>query len=437
MKEYDKMPSGKIGRTGKFLKTGAKVGRNYLKHFAKKAVNRDLDDEELDKQNAKDIFDSLTEMKGSVLKMAQMMSMDNSVLPKAFANQFALAQHSVPALSFPSVENIFQKYFSKSPLDIFDTFTTSAVNAASIGQVHQATKDEKKLAVKVQYPGVRDSIQSDINMAKPFALKIMKVKEKDIEKYLKEIVQKLNEETDYELELQQGEQIRKDCSHLDYVHFPKYYSEYSSPRILTMDWLEGITLDEFIRTEKDQEKRNLLGQRLWDFYQFQINQLKKFHADPHPGNFIIDENCNIGVIDFGCMKQLDDHYHELFLRLMDFENPLEGAVLDQWLLDMEIIELEDSQEDKEFYTKIFFDAQELIARPFKVDEFYFGDKAYLKELTDYGQEMAKNKKIRNSGKPRGTQHAIYLNRTYFGLFNILHSLDATIDASFKRAVSPK
>lgn len=431
MKEYDKMPSGKIGRTGKFLKTGAKVGGNYLKHFAKKAVNKNIDKEELDKQNAKDIFESLTELKGSVLKMAQMMSMDNSVLPKAFANQFALAQHSVPALSFPSVENIFRKQFGKSPFEIFDTFTRQAVNAASIGQVHQATLNGKKLAVKIQYPGVRESIQSDINMAKPFALKIMKVKEKDIEKYLKEITSKLNEETDYELELQQGEALRKDCENLEGIFFPKYYPELSGPKILCMDWIEGITLDRFINEEIDQQKRNLVGQRLWDFYNYQINQLKRFHADPHPGNFLIDKDGNIGVIDFGCMKSLSDKYHSLFMRLMDLENPLENEELYQWMYEMEIIEESDSKEDQEFYISVFMGAQDLISRPFRAGHFNFGDKSYLQELTQYGERMAKNKKLRDSGKPRGTQHAIYLNRTYYGLFNILHKLNAEIDSSFK------
>ncbi|MEX2590631.1 MAG: AarF/UbiB family protein, partial [Chitinophagales bacterium] len=403
----------------------------YLKHFAKKAVDRKLDREELDKQNAKDIFESLTELKGSVLKMAQMMSMDNSVLPKAFADQFALAQHSVPALSYPSVENIFKKQFGKSPFEIYDTFTKEAVNAASIGQVHQATLDGKKLAIKIQYPGVRDSIQSDIRMAKPFALKIMKVKEKDIAKYLEEITAKLNEETDYELELEQGEALRNDCESLEHIFFPKYYRDLSGPKILTMDWIEGITLDQFMQEEKDQEKRNHIGQQLWNFYNFQINKLKRFHADPHPGNFIINESGQIGVIDFGCIKELSDKHHRLFLRLMDLENSLEAEELQQWMLDMEITEEQDSTDDKAFYTEVFMGAQALISKPFRAGHFNFGDKAYLEELTEYGQRMAKNKRLRDSGKPRGTQHAMYLNRTYYGLFNILHRLNAEIDASFE------
>src|SRR6478735_124739 len=156
MKEFDKIPTTKVQRASKFIKTGAQIGGNYLKHYSKKLVNKDLTRDQLHEDNAKDIYNSLSELKGSALKVAQMLSMDKNLLPSAYQQQFAMAQYSAPPLSFPLVVRTFEKYFKKKPGEMFDTFSQSARNAASMGQVHEATLKGKKLAVKIQYPGVAD-----------------------------------------------------------------------------------------------------------------------------------------------------------------------------------------------------------------------------------------------------------------------------------------
>ena len=286
-KTQTSIPASKVQRAAKFAKTGVKVGRNYLKHYAKKVVNPNLSTEELHEDNARDIYDSLSQLKGSALKVAQMMSMDKNVLPTAYAERFQMAQYSAPPLSYPLVVRTFQKHFGKGPNELFDTFTKDAVNAASIGQVHQATKDGKKLAVKVQYPGVADSVSSDLKLVKPFAINILGLNESDLETYMDEVETMLLSETDYELELKRSIEIPRACAHMENVVFPTYYPEYSSKKILTMDWLEGKHMGEFMKTNPSEEVRNQIGQALWDFYDFQIHNLLQVHADPHPGNFLL------------------------------------------------------------------------------------------------------------------------------------------------------
>ena len=184
-----------------------------------------------------------------------------------------------------------KKIFGANPELVFDTFAAQSKNAASIGQVHQATKDGKKLAVKIQYPGVADSISSDLRIVKPIALKMFNLKGKDTDKYFNEVENKLLEETDYQLELEQSQWIADQCKRIPCLRFPAYYPEYSSDKILTMDWMEGLHISEYMSAkQQDQEMNHLLGQTLWDFYMFQIHHLKKVHADPHPGNFLIDES---------------------------------------------------------------------------------------------------------------------------------------------------
>ncbi|MEL6651103.1 MAG: AarF/ABC1/UbiB kinase family protein, partial [Bacteroidota bacterium] len=118
----DSIPTSKISRAGRFVKTGFKVGGNYARHYAKKLVNGDADKDELDQKNAEDIYESLSTMKGSALKVAQMLSMDKGALPAAYANQFSQAQHKAPPLSGPLIVKTFRKYFGKSPSELYDKF---------------------------------------------------------------------------------------------------------------------------------------------------------------------------------------------------------------------------------------------------------------------------------------------------------------------------
>src|SRR6187402_952429 len=187
MKEFDRIPVTKVQRASKFISTGAKIGTNYLKHYGKKLVNPNQTKAELHEDNAKDIYNSLSELKGSALKIAQMLSMDKNLLPTAYQQKFAMAQYSAPPLSYPLVIKTFQKHFGKGPEKIFDTFTQRAINAASMGQVHQATLGEKKLAVKIQYPGVGDSVKSDLAMVKPIALNMFNLNPVEYDEFIQEV----------------------------------------------------------------------------------------------------------------------------------------------------------------------------------------------------------------------------------------------------------
>jgi len=292
MKTIDYIPTSKIERASKLVQTGAKVGVNYLKYYGEKIVNSDLTRDKLNENNAEDIYDGLKSLKGSALKVAQMLSMDKSFLPQAYVEKFSLSQFSVPPLSAPLVLKTFKTNLGKTPYEIFDEFNPNSVNAASIGQVHVAVKNGKKLAVKIQYPGVANSISSDLALVKPIAIRMFNLQGKDSDKYFKEVEDKLIEETNYLLELQQSQEVVAACKKIEHLLFPEYYPEFSSEKIITMDWMTGIHLSEFTAKNADKEIGNTIGQALWDFYMYQIHILKKVHADPHPGNFLVNIKIN-------------------------------------------------------------------------------------------------------------------------------------------------
>jgi predicted unusual protein kinase regulating ubiquinone biosynthesis (AarF/ABC1/UbiB family) len=430
VKEQNSIPVGKVQRAGKFIATGAKIGTNYLKHYGKKLVNPETTREELHLNNATDIYKSLSELKGSALKVAQMLSMDKNLLPTAYQQQFAMAQYSAPPLSFPLVVRTFQKSLGKDPQHLFETFETAASHAASIGQVHKATLNGKKLAIKIQYPGVADSVKSDLAMVKPIALRMFNLNVAEFDEMIGEVEVRLLEEADYKLELTRSIELSTSCKHIPNLHFPEYYPNLSGDRILTMDWLEGKPLGERIKQGNiSKEEGNRIGQAMWDFYHYQIHTLRILHADPHPGNFIIDGNGKLGVIDFGCVKEIPSEFYKVYFQLLDKDILKHTDRLLNVFYKLRFIYKDDSAEDKKFFTEVFTHLVELLGRPFRTKHFDFSKSEYFEELYKFGDDISKMKAFRNSKKARGVKDALYINRTYYGLYNLLHQLNAKVDTT--------
>ncbi|NML41887.1 AarF/ABC1/UbiB kinase family protein [Chitinophaga sp. G-6-1-13] len=426
MKEQSNIPTSKVERAGKFVTTGLKVGTNYIKHYTRKLVDPSLSKETLHQDNAADIYDTLSSLKGSALKVAQMLSMDKGMLPKAYTEKFAMSQYSAPPLSGPLVVNTFVKTLGKSPAQLYDKFEMRASNAASIGQVHKAWKDGKALAVKIQYPGVANSVKSDLRIVKPFAIRIVGMNEVDMDKYFQEIESKLLEETDYKLELTRSMALSRECAHIPHLLFPQYYPELSSERIITMDWLDGQHLKEFLQGNPSQDARNKIGQALWDFYQFQVHHLKQVHADPHPGNFLMRPDGTVGIFDFGCVKEIpEDFYYNYFL-LTDKEVLKDEKRRHEIYTNLEMIHPSDTPKEVEFFSGLFQHMIDLLTLPFTVDHFDFGNEAYFNEIYAYMDELYNMKEVRESKVARGSRHSLYINRTYFGLYSILSELKANI-----------
>ncbi|CAM4188700.1 AarF/ABC1/UbiB kinase family protein [Zobellia roscoffensis] len=436
MKTLDSIPTGKIERAGKLVKTGVKIGGNYVKYFGKKLVNPELDKEELNENNAEDIYDGLKDLKGSALKVAQMLSMEKNLLPRAYVDRFSLSQFSVPPLSAPLVRKTFKKYLGKYPEELFDTFEKDSINAASIGQVHKATKDGKELAVKIQYPGVAQSISSDLALVKPIAIRMFNLQGKDSDKYFKEVESKLIEETNYFLEIQQSIDITESCSVIKDLEFPKYYKELSSERIITMDWMYGQHLSEFTSKDFEQELGDKLGQTLWDFYMFQIHGLRKVHADPHPGNFLVSKDFSLIAIDFGCIKEVPNEFYVPYFELAQKQNIENDAVFMEKLYELEILTTTDSPEELKFFKALFKEMLTLFTSPFHETHFDFGSNEFWEKIADLSERYSKDSQIRKMNGNRGSKHFLYMNRTFFGLYNLLHDLKAKIEVnSYKQYLS--
>jgi predicted unusual protein kinase regulating ubiquinone biosynthesis (AarF/ABC1/UbiB family) len=300
------------------------------------------------------------------------------------------------------------------------------VNAASIGQVHKAVKNGKKLAVKIQYPGVANSISSDLAMVKPIAIRMFNLQGKDSDKYFKEVEDKLIEETNYLLELKQSQEVAKACKKIENLVFPEYYPEYSSEKIITMDWMTGKHLSEFTAVNTNQEIADKIGQALWNFYMYQIHILKKVHADPHPGNFLVNDENQLVALDFGCMKQIPNEFYIPYFELIDKKVINNPKLFSDKLFELEILRTDDTKEEIIYFTSIFYDLLSLFTLPFQQENFDFSNTDFFGNIAKLGERFAKDTNLRKMNGNRGSKHFIYMNRTFFGLYNLMFDLKSTI-----------
>ena len=428
----DDFPASKLDRGKIFAKTGLKLGTNYAKRYLKKSVGKKESTDETSKfhsDNAREVFNEFTKLRGTALKIAQSLSMDQGMLPDEFADVMSEAQYSVPPINKALARSIIKKELGAYPEKLFDSFSAEAIAAASIGQVHEARlKNGEKVAVKIQYPNVRNTIGSDLSLAKTLLKRFVK-KGTNLDEYFDEVEETLLEETDY---IQEG-------NYIEYFHerfsgdkykMPIWHKDYSSQKVLTMSFIEGRHLKEFLAEDPSQEQRDHFGQLLWDFFHDQVEQRDFIHADTHPGNFLFQQDGTLGVIDFGCVKKFPESFTRRYMQLLPIH--LEGSEEDirQLYIDLGIVkENPDNPEKEERFFRFCKNYGNTFAQPYMADSFDFGDKDFKQTINRF----AKQPPIMN--EPRGDKNFIYSTKVHLGLYSLLMKLEARVNTTRSKQVT--
>ncbi len=425
------LSGGALIRSGRFAKAGMSAGGNYLRHYLGNSLpikNLHQDQKTLNRKNAVSIFKELSKLRGLPLKLAQGISMDTGLLPIEFMEVMSAAQYSVPPMNRALVRTQFKRNFNEYPENLFLSFDYAAFAAATIGQVHHAKNfDGVNLVVKVQYPNVRKSIYSDIKLLSFFGKQFFK--DVNLENYLDEVRNTLIEETDYLKEGRNIQKFRELFLSKDIV-FPEYVKSTSNEQVITMTFLEGEHLDQMLKKEPDQKKRNNYGQIMWNFFHENINSLNNtFHADVHPGNFLFCEDGSVGVIDFGCIKVFPDQFIKSCIRLV--QNHLNGAH-DEFLNELEcmgfIKDVSDLSGKEKKIEKLFSGLAKILGSIYENSNFDFGNKTFRKELNNLFQQGLEIREV------RGSEQFIFFNRITFGLMSILMKLESKIDTREAREI---
>jgi predicted unusual protein kinase regulating ubiquinone biosynthesis (AarF/ABC1/UbiB family) len=162
---------------------------------------------------------------------------------------------------------------------------------------------------------------------------------------------------------------------------------------------------------------------MWDFYNFQQHELRAVHADPHPGNFLITPEGKLGIIDFGCIKEMPDDFYYPFFSLTSTDMLKDKPRTIKAFRQLEMIRENDDAAQIEFYYRIYKEMIELFAQPYMSNTFDFSKSDFFDKLYSYGEKISRMPEFKQA---RGVKHFIYVNRTNFGLYNMLHDLGATV-----------
>jgi len=148
--------------------------------------------------------------------------------------------------------------------------------------------------------------------------------------------------------------------------------------------------------------------------------------DPHPGNFLVNEQKQLVALDFGCMKQIPMEFYTPYFELINKEVIDNKIIFQEKLFDLEILKLDDSEQEKKYFTHMFYDLLSLFTKPFQTATFDFSDAAFFESIAQLGERFSKDTNIKKMNGNRGSKHFIYMNRTFFGLYNLMFDLKAKI-----------
>ena len=318
------------GRAMRYAKVGRAVGGLAARFAGERYLGLKLDRLE----HAADLKEALGGLKGPLMKVAQILSTIPNALPGEYASQLAELQSNAPSMGWGFVKRRMAAELGPDWQDKFDSFEHSAAAAASLGQVHRAIgHDGKTLACKLQYPDMNSVVEADLKQLK-LVFSIYRRYEKAIDpsEVHQELSDRLREELDYAREAKHMQLYRQMLADEPGVHVPEVEPDLSAARLLTMAWLEGKPLLEFVDTGVDARNRVAYNMfRAWyvPFYYFGI-----IHGDPHLGNYTVRDDHTINLLDFGCIRVFQPHFVtgviDLYTALRDGNRDLAVHAYETW-----------------------------------------------------------------------------------------------------------
>jgi predicted unusual protein kinase regulating ubiquinone biosynthesis (AarF/ABC1/UbiB family) len=310
------MRTGRLARTAVPARLAAAAALRWLGTFRYRGERRREKRKEAVLRTAEDVTRAMGEMKGAAMKVGQVLSMMSGVVPPEMAEGLATLQSNAPPMAYGLVQEVLEAAYGRSPGSVFRRVEREPFAAASIGQVHRAElRDGTRVAVKVQYPGVREAIERDLaNVAVLLGFGGLVAKGLDVETLVRDLGEGIRGELDYRREAAWQQRFFDAFEGHGFVRVPQVYHELTTDTVLVQEWLPGRPFREALGLP--QEERNRLGEMLYRFCFGSLYRLRLFNGDPHPGNYLLLEDGRVGFVDYGCVAEFDNAVVEGFKRLI-------------------------------------------------------------------------------------------------------------------------
>ena len=412
---------------GRFIKLGGLVSRVGVSVMSEQALSllrsgpeQQIKTAENLVRNANRVVETLGQLKGAAMKVGQMLSLHEGLLPPEVAAILSALQQQAPSVNFKVLENEVRNEIEDFD-ELFASLEPVAFAAASIGQVHRGVlKDGRQVAVKIQYPEIDQIVRADLKNLKMFMEAIVEMVAKiDFDEVWEEVKDRLLEELDYRKEAERIRQMALLHSKVPDIIVPRVVDEASTKHVLTMEYVEGIKPRDACSDRYPQEMKDRWGTVLFEFTMRGLLQHLLLHADPNFANFAFLENGKVIVYDYGCMKRiradLSANYANLFDAVMH-ERKIEIPTL---LVNMGVHRIENDEPLSREVTDPFVD----LVQDIMCDDppYTFGkDAAFYTNLFDLGRSTWSE-----TGNIVFPRDVVFIDRTLGGLFGNLSKLRAT------------
>lgn len=419
-------PEGAASRGLHIGKLAAKLTGSYLGYQIQNAFQSkdDRDDRKRKYQQSASryIREELQMLKGPVMKLGQALSTQGFMLPEEALKELAALQMHAPAMHPTLARAQFKTSYGKFPEQVFKHFSREPFAAASLGQVHKAvTRDDQEVAIKIQYPAIRASVKSDFKLLRT-AVTAGQLSGYLTREMLNEIESIITVETDYVQEADNLNKFHHGLLPLSYVDVPEPFTEFSTDRVLTMSYLEGMHIDAWLACSPSEASRDRLGARLFELFYYQFLVMGALHADPHPGNYLFTKDDEIGLIDLGCVKQIDPKVIEAIPVFVTSTGPRLSE--EKVGLISQLIWSDRDQLDGE-------QARKVIDSVFHFVRLIFPEKNAGHQVVDFGDTAifdALAGTLKEVIECRLTcPELFFFMRAEMGLYNMLHRLGARVD----------
>lgn len=252
------------------------------------------------------LLGTMSHLRGAVMKVGQLLAHWPGIAPDEFADVLGRLHFQAPPMHFSLLREAVRSELGADPMELFDEFEPEAVAAASLGQVHRARLKGtgEQVAVKVQYPGIARSIRDDVANIKALLLPMRLGADGDsIMTQLDDIETILSLEVDYVAEAANLRTARETLSGMREVFVPRVHEKFSTSRVLTMDWVEGVHIGDYLKRSPSQVERDRQGSLIVRAGLRLCYTARMLYADVHPGNYLFMPDGRLGLIDFGCVKR--------------------------------------------------------------------------------------------------------------------------------------
>ncbi len=315
------------------------------------------------RKNAQLLKKNILQLKGLFIKVGQMVSIMTNFLPEAYIQELEGLQDAVPPCSYEAIEQRIVDEFQKKPEEIFNKFATQPIASASLGQVHVAhLSDGTKLAVKVQYPGIEQTVKSDlVTLKRIFGLLNLFFPQYGLKNVYQEIKIVVLRELDFRFEVENLQTIANNFKDEPDFIFPKVYQKFSGQHILSLEFMEGCKISDHAALQNLGIAPHHVAEKILHAYCKQIFIDGIYHADPHPGNFLIrknptqPENFQIVFLDFGATAHISEKMRLGIQKFLEGVIRRDNRVISQALKDMGFISKTPNEDVFDRIVEYFYD----------------------------------------------------------------------------------